>query len=105
MHRLLTLFLVLVMGTLFQSNAPLQDIPDGATLFKKNCKACHGKKADKETKKIPNLLESTLELDAMQQIVVAGKETMPPFGESLNEAEIQAVLTYVQELQQAGQSE
>ncbi|MFK7921858.1 MAG: cytochrome c [Bacteroidia bacterium] len=101
MLRFLTLLLVLFTGVLLQSNAPIQDAPDGAQLFKKNCKVCHGKDASKETKKIPNLLKSTLELDAMNQIVTAGKETMPAFGETLNAAEIQAVLTYVQELQNA----
>lgn len=105
MYRFLTLLLALFMGVLLQSNAPIQDAPDGPQLFKKNCKACHGKDASKESKKIPNLLKSTLELDAMNQIVTAGKETMPPFGEILNAAEIEAVLVYVQELQNAVESE
>ncbi len=101
MHKIITLLLVFFSAVLLQSNAPLQDAPDGALLFKKNCKVCHGKDASKETKKIPSLLKSTLELDAMTQLVKQGKETMPAFEETLNEAEIAAVLAYVQELQAA----
>jgi len=105
MYRFLTLLLVLCMGVLLQSNAPMQDAPDGALLFKKNCKVCHGKNADKETKKIPSLMKSTLALDEMTQIVMEGKETMPPFAETLKAEEISAVLAYVQKLQNAPEDE
>ncbi|MEM6348901.1 MAG: cytochrome c [Bacteroidota bacterium] len=105
MHKIITLLLIFFSAILLQSKAPLQDAPDGALLFKKNCKLCHGKDAAKETKKIPSLLKSTLDLEAMTQIVKQGKETMPAFEETLNEAEIVAVLAYVQKLQAATENE
>ncbi|MEL6846803.1 MAG: cytochrome c, partial [Bacteroidota bacterium] len=85
------------------SNAPLQDTPDGAQLYKKNCKVCHGKDASKETKKIPSLMLSEVDADGMREMIINGKETMPAFGEQLKEGEIEAVISYVQSLQAAGQ--
>lgn len=102
MNKLLTLCALSLLCLSLLSNAPLQDTPDGAFLYKKNCKVCHGKDASKETKKVPSLMRSEVNADGMREMIINGKETMPAFGEQLNEVEIEALISYVQSLQAAG---
>ncbi|MEL6846634.1 MAG: hypothetical protein AAFP02_25795 [Bacteroidota bacterium] len=45
MNKFLTLCTLSLLSLCLLSNAPLQDTPDGALLYKKNCKVCHGKDA------------------------------------------------------------
>ena len=68
---------------------------DGERIYRKKCKWCHGKDGNKTKKNVASLVQSQLPEEEKTDIVKNGRGTMPPFGEILNEAEIDAVVTYV----------
>ncbi len=68
---------------------------DGALLYKQYCKACHGKTAERDNKKIPSLVTSSLSNTEKVTVIQAGRNNMPAFGEILAESQIQAILDFV----------
>ena len=68
---------------------------DGEKIYKKKCKWCHGREGDKTKKNVASLVKSQLMDDEKTDVVRNGRGSMPPFGEMLNEAEIDAVITYI----------
>ena len=95
--------LILALGFLFLSPETTTShsaivLEEGADLYKQYCKACHGKRADRDTKKIPSLVASELSRDEKVQMVLAGKNTMPPFEGQLEDTQITAILDFIDSL-------
>jgi mono/diheme cytochrome c family protein len=72
--------------------------PNGAAIYQGNCAACHQPQGQGMAGAFPALSRSKIvngppALSINQ--VLHGKNAMPPFGDSLKDPEIAAVLTYV----------
>lgn len=70
---------------------------DGATLYKNNCKSCHGKKGKSFVSKPADLTSSKLTLEQRIETITNGSKTNPTmvaFKERLNKEEIRAIATY-----------
>lgn len=89
------------------SNVPVsQDTPvegapkvvDGKQVFEANCVTCHGNDGQLGLMGSPNLVHSTLDINAKTELIRNGKGVMQPFGGILTDEEIQAVATYVESL-------
>jgi mono/diheme cytochrome c family protein len=97
---------VLTVVTLFSSCAQEVGLPAdadpelraGADVFRARCSSCHG--ADGGGAIGPSLreIESRLDDDAQRVVVVEGRKTMPAFGNSLSDADIDAVVRYTSEI-------
>lgn len=74
------------------SDAPAA--PDGMSIFRKNCVACHGADGKLGLSGAKDLSASELPLDARISIITNGKNLMTPFKALLSEAEIKAVAEY-----------
>ena len=81
---------------------------NGAAIFKKNCMMCHG--ADGKgfsALKTPNFTDpkwqSSIKDKDMREVIKNGKKgtAMLPFGNTLNEGEISAVMAYIRSLNSA----
>lgn len=87
------LWLGLMLGT------PITPSPseptDGARLYKQFCKSCHGKTADRDNKKVPSLINSTLDDADKIQIVLNGHNKMPAFSAQLTVEQIQEILDFL----------
>ena len=59
------------------------------------CEMCHGKDGNSLIKLAPNLTESTLSLEERVNIILYGKNTMPPQKDVLDEATILGLAEYV----------
>ena len=70
----------------------------GADVFRARCASCHG--ADGGGAIGPSLseIETRLEDDAQRAVVVTGRNTMPSFGNTLSESDLDAVVRYVREI-------
>ncbi len=90
--------------------ATLQATPaDGARLYSKECKACHGARGkgdgragrtmDPKPSDIsdPEYLASTTD-EELAQVIVEGKGEMDPFGDEFTEEQIRALVTYMRRL-------
>ena len=93
MKTVLWLCLILVMGTPVSSS--LSEPTEGAKLYKQFCKSCHGKKADRNNKKVPSLINSTLDDAAKIQIVLNGRNKMPAFSAQLTVKQIEEILDFL----------
>jgi mono/diheme cytochrome c family protein len=77
-----------------------QNVEQGRQIFSEKaqppCALCHTLKAAKSTGEIgPNLDELKPDLEKVRRAVKNGVGNMPPFGETLSDAEIEAVAAYV----------
>lgn len=70
----------------------------GKELYSKNCVACHGADGTKGLANAADLSISKLSIGEQMHIVTNGKNTMAPFKLSLNEAQIDSVVKYIQQL-------
>jgi sulfite dehydrogenase len=82
------------------SPAPAQSIERGKQLFTEQaeppCALCHTLKAANSSGKVgPNLDELKLDVAKIRRAVNNGVGAMPPYGETLSEADIEAVVAYV----------
>lgn len=70
----------------------------GADVFRARCASCHG--ADGGGAIGPGLrdIEARLDDDGQREVVVAGRKTMPSFGNVLSDADIDAVVRYTREI-------
>lgn len=72
--------------------------PDGAALFGQNCSACHQAEGQGIPGAFPALAGDKFvvgDAKAVAAKVLHGKNAMPAFSDSLNDAEIAAILTHV----------
>ena len=79
--------------------------PNGAALFDKNCKICHGSDGRLGLNGAKDLSQSQLALPERINIITSGKNLMTPFSNVLSAAEIEAVAIYSQNLNPALQHE
>jgi len=75
---------------------PVATSVDASGLFKKKCAMCHA--VDK--KKVgPALKNMTRDPDALKAAIVGGRKMMPKFGKKMGDAEIDALVKYIQSKQ------
>ena len=74
------------------------ELRTGAEVFRARCSSCHG--ADGGGAIGPSLseIETRLDDDAQRAVVVTGRNTMPSFGSTLSESDIDAVVRYTREI-------
>ncbi len=72
------------------------DMPDGAKVFKKKCQICH---AVHKKKVGPMVVAMSTDPEVLKAVITKGKKRMPKFGHKLSEAEIDAVVAFIQENQ------
>jgi mono/diheme cytochrome c family protein len=82
--------------------------PDGAALYKRHCRTCHGSEGVPSARMLtlyPNLksladsaYQATLSVDSIVAITRTGVGDMKPYADKLSPAEIEAVATYVKSL-------
>ncbi len=86
------MMVAMVFGFSMQS-AVASDAPDGAKLFDKKCKMCHGI----EKKKMgPAAKAMNSDSDALRSAITDGQKRMPAFGKKLSADEINALVTFIQ---------
>ena len=94
-HRVL---LWTVSGALALAGAARAAPPDGATIFKQNCAACHQAQGQGVPGAFPALAGDAFVLGdpkAVAHVLLNGRGGMPNFREDLNNEQIAAVLSYV----------
>ncbi len=73
--------------------------PDGEMLFLNNCAACHGTDGKLGTSGAFDLTETKLGTEEIKQIIIKGRNGMPPFEYLIKEdSEINAVVEYTESL-------
>ena len=87
------------------ASSPAKAAEDGASLFKANCVVCHGADGSGtptgKSLKAPDLRSDAVQKLTDQQItdqIENGKNNMPPFKGTLNDAQIKALVAYVHTL-------
>lgn len=105
-RRQLAFVVVLLMGLLFSACASEVALPAdvdpelraGADVYRARCASCHG--ADGGGAIGPSLseIETRLDDDAQRDVVVTGLNTMPSFGNTLSQSDIDAVVRYTREI-------
>ncbi len=70
----------------------------GQYVYEQNCIACHGKNGKLQKSGSKNLQNSGLGKEGIQHLVKNGKNSMPAYGEALNDQEIKAVSDYVYQM-------
>lgn len=96
-----TFFLIALMSmgaVLVNAGTRALPLEEGATLYKKFCKSCHGKSADRANKNIPSLTTSSLTRAEKEAVMRQGRNKMPAFSAVLTDAEIDAILDFVEGL-------
>lgn len=68
---------------------------DGAELYKKHCRLCHGADGSLGLSGAADLSHSALSPEDTRHVIESGRRTMQPFDKVLNEEEIKAVTDYV----------
>lgn len=92
---ILALVIVCSLAGTVQAQAPAP--ADGKTLFAKNCAACHQANGRGIPGAFPALVASPVAIgpaDAVAEVLLKGRGGMPDFSNSLDDADIAAVLTY-----------
>ena len=67
----------------------------GKALFNANCVQCHGENGDMQKVGAKNLQTSELGDSEVKNIILNGKNSMPPYSKVLNETEVAALVQYV----------
>ncbi len=70
-------------------------VSTGEILYKKYCKACHGKEGDLKLGGAPDLTLSTLQEEAIINILKYGKGNMVAYDRYLSEKDMKAVTDFV----------
>ncbi len=85
-------------GALALAGASRAEPPDGATIFKQNCAACHQAQGQGVPGAFPALAGSAFvqgDPKAVAKVLLNGRGGMPNFREDLTNEQIAAVLSYV----------
>lgn len=72
--------------------------PDGASLFKGNCSACHGSDGSGIPPQFPALDGNefvTGDIEDVTRVILSGRAGMPAFQGDLSNAELAAVITFI----------
>jgi len=70
----------------------------GKVIYQKKCARCHGKDGSKGAFGAKNLQTSTMDDEAIKQIILNGKRVMPAYKTKLSLEEIESVSAYVKSL-------
>lgn len=73
-------------------------IAHGKAIYDRNCIVCHGEHGKKQASGAKDITLTQLSEEELYQLVLNGKNSMPSYRGVLNEAEISAVLAYVETL-------
>lgn len=74
-------------------------VPDGKLIYTNNCASCHGENGDEGTSGAFDLSKMTISRDSVKNIVVYGREGMPPFEYIISDSvDIEALLNHVEKL-------
>ena len=71
---------------------------DAKVLFEEKCTVCHGADGKQNTMGAADLSTSKLNHETVVTIITSGKNGMKAFSPELNDAQIEAVATYVESL-------
>ncbi|MCB0396391.1 MAG: SirB2 family protein [Flavobacteriales bacterium] len=71
---------------------------NGAAIYQSNCLQCHGEDGKLKMYSSPDLSLSTLDMKSRIEMITKGKNAMAGFEGRLNEAQIEAVAAYLDEL-------
>ncbi len=96
MKKTMSILAGLAALALVSSPAIASDMPDGAKLFKKKCKMCH---AINKKKVGPMVASMNTDSEVLKTTITNGRKRMPKFGHKLSEAEIDAIVAFIQENQ------
>ena len=77
-----------------QNHTPIQ-IDTGEVLYRKNCKACHGKDGRLQLSKASDLSVSKLLEAEISNIIINGRGNMVGFGDRLKPEEVNKISVYV----------
>ena len=99
------LFFVFAFGAAYPVTAQTGNAANGKTIFLEKCKKCHGEDGSGNTNFGKALRAADLRSPDVQKKTDAdfyvqidkGKKNMPPFGASLDKAQINDVIAYVRE--------
>ena len=71
---------------------------EGAEVFRNSCARCHGASGRGGIGPTLQQIETKLDDAAQRDVVVNGRKTMPRFGSTLSDGEIDAVVRYTREI-------
>lgn len=74
------------------------ELVEGAEVFRNSCARCHGASGRGGIGPTLQQIETRLDDQAQRDVVVNGRKTMPRFGSTLSEREIDAVVRYTREI-------
>ncbi len=77
------------------SAANYDALAHGKALFNANCVQCHGQNGDMQKVGAKNLQTSQLSDTEVQNIILNGKNSMPPYSKVLDGSEVDALVQYV----------
>jgi len=91
-----TMFISLVLGfSSCREGSAASGKADGAELYKKHCRLCHGVDGTLGLSGAADLSRSALSPEDSRRVSESGRRTMQAFGGVLSEEEIRAVTDYV----------
>ncbi len=91
-----TFFVFFTMGfSSCSGSSPGNEKADGAGLYKKHCRLCHGVDGTLGLSGAADLSRSALSPEDTRRVIESGRRTMQAFDGVLNEEEIKAVTDYV----------
>jgi len=96
-HKLLGAFILLASMLLIGVNPMKAQVANGAAIYQKRCKSCHGKVGDKGLMGASNLTASALEESSFYKLLAEGRKKMPVFNQ-LPQEEKQALYSFVKSL-------
>lgn len=74
-------------------------IPDGKLIYTNNCASCHGEKGDEGTSGAFDLTSMKISRDSIKNIVLQGRNGMPPFEYIISDSiDVEALLDHVEKL-------
>ncbi|MEM1137243.1 MAG: cytochrome c, partial [Bacteroidota bacterium] len=77
------------------TNASYDALVHGKALFTANCVVCHGENGAMEAVGAKNLQTSELSDTEIKNVILNGKNSMPPYKKVLNKDEVTALIQYV----------
>lgn len=74
------------------------ELRSGADVYRARCSSCHGADGGGAIGPALSNIDDRLDSEAQRSVVVDGRRSMPSFGATLSEADIDAVVRYTREI-------